>query len=103
MSVENELKKQTGGKHTMAKGTNVSRITVMPAGYVTYGGNVIVGDSKVVSFIPKVAGVDQAAVTTESWENEPYPVGSWISFEYPATSVTLGADADRIDFQLTKI
>jgi len=53
MSVENELKKGTGGKHTMAKGTN--------------------------------------------------PVGAWISFEYPVTSVTLGADTDMIDFQLTKI
>ena len=87
----------------MAKGTNASRITVMPTDYVTYGGNVIVDGSKVVSFIPRMGGVNQTAVTTESWEGVAYPVGAWISFEYPVTSVTLGADSDMIDFQLTKI
>ena len=103
MSVEKELIKQTGGKHIMAKGANASRITVMPTDYVTYGGNVIIDGSKVVSFIHKIAGVAQPDVTTETWENVAYPVGAWISFEYPVTSVTLGADADMIDFQLTKI
>ena len=103
MSVEKELIKQTGGKHIMAKGANASRITVMPTDYVTYGGNVIIDGSKVVSFIPRMGGVNQTAVTTESWEGVAYPVGAWISFEYPVTSVTLGADSDMIDFQLTKI
>lgn len=103
MSVESELIKQRGGKHVMAKGSNAGRITLMPEGFMSYGGSVVVADSKVTSFIPRVDGVNQAAVTTESWEGVAYPIGAWISFEYPVTSVTLGADTDMIDFQLISI
>ena len=103
MSVENELKKQTGGRHRMAKGTNAGRITTMPTGYLAIGGTVIADGSKIVSYIPVIGGVAQTAVTDDTWEGVAYPQGFWISFEYPVISVTLGADTDLIDFQLIKV